>query len=110
MEEVLNLNLRSELVVLSACQTGLGREISGEGIVGLSRAFLYAGSRSVLVSLWRVEDRSTADLMVNFYQYIAQGFPFPEALSRAKQDLRTGQGGRFAHPFYWAPFILFGSD
>lgn len=110
MEEVLNLNLRSDLTVLSACQTGLGQEISGEGIVGLMRAFLYAGSRSVVVSLWRVEDRSTADLMVNFYRYIAQGLPFPEALIRAKHDLRIGQGGRFAHPFYWAPFILFGSD
>ena len=110
MEEVLNLNLRADLTVLSACQTGLGQEISGEGIIGLMRAFLYAGSRSVLVSLWRVSDRSTADLMVNFYRYIAQGLPLPEALSRAKHDLRIGQGGRFAHPFYWAPFILFGSD
>jgi CHAT domain-containing protein len=110
MEEVLNLKLRASLTVLSACQTGLGQEVSGEGVVGLMRAFLYAGSRSVLVSLWRVEDESTATLMTMLYQYVAQGLPVAKALSRAKQDLRTDRGGRFAHAFYWAPFILFGPD
>lgn len=110
MEEVLNLKLDADLTVLSACQTGLGREVSGEGVVGLMRAFLYAGSRSVLVSLWRVEDESTSVLMGKFYEYVAQGLPSAEALNRAKQDLRMDRGGRFAHPFYWAAFILFGSD
>jgi CHAT domain-containing protein len=110
MEEVLNLRLRAELTVLSACQTGLGQEISGEGIVGLMRAFLYAGSQSVLVSLWRVGDESTAVLMARFYQYVAQGLPLPEALRQAKEALRTESAGRFAHPFYWAPFVLFGAE
>lgn len=110
MEEILNLKLNADLAVLSACQTGLGKEISGEGVVGLMRAFLYAGSRSVLVSLWRVEDESTAVLMGTFYQHVAQGLPFPEALRRAKQELRTHRSGRFSHPFYWAPFVLYDSD
>jgi CHAT domain-containing protein len=110
MEEVLNLKFGADLTVLSACQTGLGQEISGEGIVGLMRAFLYAGSQSVLVSLWRVEDESTAVLMVRFYQYVAQGVPQPEALKQAKEALRTEHAGRFAHPYYWAPFVLFGSE
>lgn len=110
MEEVMALRLGADLTVLSACQTGLGQKISGEGIVGLMRAFLYAGSRSVLVSLWRVEDEATAVLMGKFYQYIAQGLPSAEALSRSKQHLREERAGRFAHPFYWAPFILFASD
>lgn len=110
MEEVLNLKLRADLTVLSACQTGLGQDVSGEGVVGLARAFLYAGSQAVVVSLWRVEDESTALLMGKFYRHISQGLRLAEALNRAKQDLRAERDGRFAHPFYWAPFVLFGSD
>jgi CHAT domain-containing protein len=110
MEEVLDLKLAADLTVLSACQTALGQEISGEGIMGLMRAFLYAGSRSVIVSLWNVEDESTATLMATLYSHVAKGLPLAEALRRAKEDLRKYRDGRFAHPFYWAPFIIFGSD
>jgi len=108
MSEVLRLPLRADMVVLSACQTALGREVSGEGVVGLSRAFLYAGSRAAVVSLWPVDDASTAVFMGRFYEHVKGGLPPARALARAKQDLRGD--GTHAHPFYWAPFVFFGGE
>jgi CHAT domain-containing protein/tetratricopeptide (TPR) repeat protein len=104
--ELGGLNLRADLVVLSACETGLGRELKGEGIVGLTRAFLHAGAASVAASLWQVADRSTADLMLAFYRHRGQSSQKSEALRLAKLELIAGK--RFAHPFYWAPFVLSG--
>jgi CHAT domain-containing protein len=105
--EIFNLELDAELVVLSACETGLGKEIHGEGIVGLTRAFLYAGASSVVVSLWKVADASTAELMVRFHEHLSRtGSSRTEALRRAQLDL-IGNGA-FAHPYYWAPFVLVG--
>jgi CHAT domain-containing protein len=108
MSEVLKLPLRADMVVLSACQTALGREVTGEGVVGLSRAFLYAGSRAAVVSLWPVDDASTAVFMGKFYEHVKGGLPPARALARAKQDLRAD--ARHAHPFHWAPFVFFGAD
>jgi CHAT domain-containing protein len=108
MSEVLKLPLRADMVVLSACQTALGREVTGEGVVGLTRAFLYAGSRAAVVSLWPVDDASTALFMGRFYEHVKAGQPPARALARAKQDLRAE--ARYAHPFYWAPFVFFGGD
>lgn len=104
--EVFNLKLNAELVVLSACETGLGKEVKGEGLVGLTHAFFYAGTPSVMVSLWKVQDRSTADLMVNFYQQLDRSQTKTEALRQAK--LKLIQNNRHAHPYYWAPFVLIG--
>lgn len=102
--EIRQLRLAAELVVLSACQTGLGREVWGEELIGLSRAFFAAGAPTVVVSLWRVADRSTATLMVEFYRGLLDGRGPMEALARAKRRLR--EAGR--HPYYWAPFIVIG--
>lgn len=109
--EVAQLKLDADLTVLSACKTGTGEYYTGEGVMGLSRAFLVAGSRSVLVSLWEVESKATERLMVAFYRYLRAGVDAPEALRRAKLDMiaeaqRTDP--KQAHPFFWAPFILFG--
>jgi len=105
--EIFNLDLSSQLVVLSACQTGMGRLIRGEGLIGLTRAFMYAGTPSVVVSLWNVADVSTATLMQYFYErMIVRGDDKSEALRRAKLSL--GRSGKFAHPFYWAPFVVVG--
>ncbi len=99
--EIYNLNLNTELVTLSACETGLGKLSKGEGVIGLSRALLYAGAGNVLVSLWAVSDSSTADLMTNFYASFTD-----EPLQIAKQSrIETTQ---FSEPYYWAPFILIG--
>ena len=104
--EVFNLRLSADLVVLSACETGLGKQVKGEGLIGLTHAFLYAGTPSVLVSLWSVQDRSTADLMVNLYQQMDRAQDKTEALRQAK--LKLIKNSRYAHPYYWAPFILIG--
>ena len=102
MHEIFNLRMRADIVVLSACNTGLGKQVSGEGLVGLTRAFLYAGANSLVVSLWQVADRSTADLMLDFYNFLKEGKDKVEALQRAKLRM-IGSGGKTSHPFYWAP-------
>lgn len=104
--EIFNLKLNADLVVLSGCETGLGKEVKGEGLVGLTHAFFYAGTPSLVVSLWKVQDRSTADLMVNLYREIGRTQIKSEALRQAK--LRLIQQGRYADPYYWASFVLTG--
>jgi CHAT domain-containing protein len=108
--EVMSMKLRARIVTLSACETGLGRLSRGEGLLGLTRAFLYAGASSVVVSLWSV-DQSTAKIMEHFYRNIAKGIPTAESLRRAKRTLiGTRENGiSFAHPFLWAPFVLVGN-
>jgi CHAT domain-containing protein len=107
VSEIFNLNLRADVVVLSACDTGTGERLSGEGLVGLSRAFFYAGSRSLVVSLWPVPDNSTSQLMQHFYGHLAADLPPVEALRQAKLNLIAD--GTFRNPRYWAPFILLGA-
>ena len=104
--EIFNLKLNADLVVLSACRTGLGKEVRGEGVIGLTRAFLYAGASSLTVSLWQVADQSTSDLMIHFYEQMNAGHGKAEALRRAK--LKMIEEKRYTHPFYWAPFVLIG--
>jgi hypothetical protein len=105
--EIYNLDLRAELVVLGACETGLGRLAGGEGVIGLTRAFLYAGATSVLVSLWPVSDESTSDLMVAFYDELLGGRPSAEALRQTKLRL-LGRHLEYAKPYYWSAFVLIG--
>jgi CHAT domain-containing protein len=107
-DEIFNLRLGAQLVMLSACETGLGKEKRGEGVIGLTRAFLYAGAPSVGVSLWSVADRSTADLMSDFYKrLLTKQSPTPPAAMRAAQQQMIA-GKRYSAPFYWAPFVLVG--
>jgi CHAT domain-containing protein len=107
VSEISELDLDCDLVVLSACQTGRGQLLSGEGIVGLSRAFLYAGARSVVVSLWNVSDISTGQLMKNFYQRLINNTGNAAALREAK--LKMVESGRETrHPYYWAAFTVVG--
>jgi len=89
MSEILEFKLNADVVVLSACKTALGKEIAGEGIVGLSRAFMLAGSKSVIVSLWSVESNSTAVMMKSFYSHLKHGRSKEEALRLAKQELKN---------------------
>lgn len=105
--EISDLSLNADLVVLSACQTGLGKIIRGEGIIGLTRAFMYAGTPSVLASLWSVSDNSTSELMTEFYKNLIPGkLDKTDALRKAQLKLMSEE--KFAHPFYWAPFIIIG--
>ncbi len=105
--DIFNLNLPAELVVLSGCETGLGKEIRGEGIVGLTRGLMYAGASRVLVSLWSVQDTSTAELMTKFYQGMLEKGLTPAAALRAAQ-LQMWQQEDTQEPYYWASFILQG--
>lgn len=106
--EIYNLNLKADLVVLSACETGLGKISTGEGVIGLSRALVYAGAKNIIVSFWKVADESTAALMVDFYKIHLenQRKSFSEVLQQAKIDLINNE--KYASPYYWAPFVLIG--
>ncbi|MBN1410529.1 MAG: CHAT domain-containing protein [Spirochaetales bacterium] len=110
MQEISNLTLKSDIVVLSACETGLGKIYNGEGMVGLNQSFLIAGSNGVAVSLWQVSDEGTKEFMKCFYTHIASGkFNYAEALIKAKRDFITDKKyAAFNHPFYWAPFVYYG--
>jgi CHAT domain-containing protein/Tfp pilus assembly protein PilF len=114
--EVFNLKLNADLVTLGACETGLGKLSRGEGLIGLTRAFMYAGTPSVVVSLWSV-DESTAELMTYFYQNLKAGMRKMEALRQAKIKLLSSRGKfateqefSFAQPYLWAPFVLIGKS
>jgi CHAT domain-containing protein len=100
------MKLDADLVTLSACSTAAGQELSGEGILGLTRAFQYAGARSVLASLWPVSDESTAELMKRFYGHLRRGRSKDAALQAAQREMLRGRGTR--HPFYWAAFQVSG--
>jgi CHAT domain-containing protein len=105
--EIADLDLAADLVVLSACETALGKEIRGEGVVGLTRSFMAAGAERVLVSLWRVEDRATAELMRRFYQaLLAEGASPAAALRQAQMALRETPA--WSAPYFWAGFVLQG--
>ncbi len=105
--EIYQLDLAARLVVLSGCQTGLGEPVAGEGLVGLSWGFLHAGAERVLVSLWKVSDESTAELMRRFYAALFVGHAsIPAALRQAQLSLRAEE--RWRSPYYWAGFTLQG--
>ena len=107
LNQIYNMKLPVELVVLSGCKTGLGKEIKGEGLVGLTRGFMYAGAPRVVVSLWDVNDAGTAELMKLFYQAMLKENARPaEALRAAQVGMMKRPG--FSSPYYWAPFILQG--
>ena len=112
--EIYNLELNADIVILSACETALGEIKKGEGVVGLSTAILYAGSRNMILSLWRVADNPTKKLMVYFYEFLlaeyddfAQMPSFANALYQAK--LQIIKDGKYAHPYFWSAFILIGN-
>ena len=107
MKDVLSVQVRARLVVLSCCHSGQG-EIKAEGVVGIARAFLGAGARSVLVSLWAIDDKATLEFMKNFYERLVQGKSASEALHQAMNCLR--ESVEFGAVKYWAPFVLIGDD
>jgi CHAT domain-containing protein len=108
MREVFNLKLNSDLVTLSACQTGLGQFIRGEGIEGLSRAFFYAGASSVLISLWAVHDQATSQFMERYYFHLRSSNSIMNALQKTKLEMINSD--ILSHPYYWAGFIITGNS
>ncbi len=111
--EIYNLKINSSLVTLSACETGLGKISRGEGVIGLSRAFFYAGAQNMIISLWQVSDLATRDLMIQFYgdllkqyDYINENTRYYKALQQAK--LQMINSDKWGHPYFWSSFILIG--
>jgi CHAT domain-containing protein/Tfp pilus assembly protein PilF len=105
--EIYALNINADLVTLSACETGLGEVNRGEGIIGLGSAFTYAGAKNLIVSVWKVSDRSTAGLMTQFYQHsIDNSQSYSAGLRQAKLEMLNSE---FSSPYYWAPFMLWGN-
>ena len=107
MTDVLSVQLRARLVVLSCCHSGRG-EIKAEGVVGIARAFMGAGARAVLVSLWAIDDEATLEFMRSFYHHLVEGRSAGESLNQAMKDLR--ESDKFSDVTYWAPFVLIGDD
>ncbi|XP_044165836.1 tetratricopeptide repeat protein 28-like [Acropora millepora] len=108
MSDVQAANLRARLVVLSCCHSGRGRILKGEGVVGIARAFLAAGARSVLVTLWAIDDEATMVFMEHFYQHLKEGKTASAAVHRSMKSLRESE--QFSEMWYWAPFQLIGDD
>lgn len=108
LQEMYNLPLLADLIVLSGCQTGRGKSLRGEGIMSVGRAFKYAGTSNIIFSLWAVDDEATGMLMTSFYKNLKSGFPKDEAFQQAKIALMSNP--KFAHPYYWSPFVLVGDD
>jgi CHAT domain-containing protein len=106
--EIMNLRMNAELVVLSACQTALGRYDKGEGLIGLTRAFFFAGASRLLVSLWPANDAGTADLMRLFYEHLRKSEAPRTALRNAQIAMLHSPVAAYHHPYFWAPFILIG--
>jgi CHAT domain-containing protein len=107
LHDVYNLHAPVDLVVLSACRTGLGKDVRGEGLIGLTRGFMYAGAASVVASLWKVDDEATAELMKRFYaNMLRQGMTPAAALRAAQNDIRRQP--RWSSPYFWAAFTIQG--
>jgi CHAT domain-containing protein len=106
--EIYNLKLPAELVVLSACQTGLGRDVKGEGLIGLTQSFMYAGAPRLIVSLWALQDKATADLMARFYQHLLGPQKLSPAAALRAAQVEMWQTKRWPSPYFWAGFVLQG--
>jgi CHAT domain-containing protein len=107
LHDIYNLNLPADLVVLSACNTALGKDVRGEGLVGIVRGFMYAGAARVVSSLWKVDDEATAELMKGFYRRMFQENMPPAAALRAAQ-VEMWKQKQWRSPYYWAAFVLQG--
>ncbi len=105
MTEVMGLKLNADMVALTACQSGLGKQVSGEGTMGMGRAFQYAGAKCALMSLWSVAEKSSVQLVESFFKHLREGKNKLEALKLARDEIRKAG---YDHPFFWAPFILVG--
>jgi CHAT domain-containing protein len=107
LQDIYNMNLAADLVVLSTCETGLGKEVDGEGLMGLTRGFMYAGASRVMASLWKVSDAGTAQLMSRFYRAMEEEGMRPTAALRAAQ-IQMWREKRWSDPYYWAAFQIQG--
>jgi CHAT domain-containing protein len=109
VEEIYGMQLDNDLLVLSACQTNIGQLLQGEGVLSVARAFKTAGVKSIITSLWSIDDQTTSYLMVKFYDNLKQGMDKATALQKAKLDFIKEHPSE-AHPFYWAALVSMGDN
>ena len=107
--EIANQNLKAQLAVLSACETGVGKYEAGEGVFSIARSFMYAGVPGIIMSLWKVNDQSTSQIMPLFYKNLSKGERKDEALRKAKLEYLNNAALEFRHPFYWSGFVALGT-
>ncbi|MBL4708873.1 MAG: CHAT domain-containing protein [Flavobacteriales bacterium] len=110
LHELYGLNLKARLAVLSACETGIGKYHKGEGVFSMGRSFAYAGCQSLILSLWKVDDLKTAEIMTGFYSELKKGSPLDQALVKSKKDYLKNADHLTAHPYHWAAFISWGAN
>jgi CHAT domain-containing protein len=106
--EVYGIPLRAKMIVLSSCNTGSGTLSSGEGILSLARGFLYSGSQSVVMSLWKIEDRSGTDIIKMFYDNLEKGMSKSKALKKARYEYLKNTSQLRSHPYFWSTLVVFG--
>jgi CHAT domain-containing protein/tetratricopeptide (TPR) repeat protein len=107
--EIYNLSLRAELAVLTACETGVGKESSSEGVLSIAHGFAYAGCPSLVMSLWEIDEKTSAEIIESFYKYLAEGEEKNDALRKAKLDYLETASPELRHPYYWSGIVLFGN-
>lgn len=108
--ELFNMDLNAGLAVLSACNTGSGKLLKGEGIMNLARGFIYAGVPGIVMTMWSVEDQASSDIVNKFYKYLKDGMSKDEALRQAKLDFLAQGDPLKSHPFYWAAYVNIGDN
>ena len=108
--EIQNLNIMSELVVLSSCNTGGGKLISGEGVMSIGRNFFLGGSRSVIMTLWTIPDKSSSEVIKLFYSYLSQNYPIDESLQLSKIDFLQKANSQTSNPYYWSAYAVTGDN
>ncbi len=110
VKDIYTLKLVADLVTISACESNKGELLRSEGILSILRAFIFSGAKSVVSSIWKVDDKQTSELMILFYQNLKKGIPKNLALSFAKNEYRKKHiNDGYAHPFYWSGFVLNGN-
>ncbi len=110
MADIMLFQVHSDLIVLSACETGIGKMVKGEGVMSIGRSFAYSGAPNVIMSLWKVPDQSTKDLMAVFYSYVQDGYTFETALRQAKLDYLNDSDKLTSHPYFWSSMVFLGTD
>jgi CHAT domain-containing protein len=108
--EVYGVPLKAKMVILSSCNTGTGIQHSGEGILSLARGFVYAGSQSVIMSMWEIEDRSGTEIVKSFYRYLKRGATKSNALRKARIDYRKNADMLRSHPYFWSSLVIYGNN
>jgi CHAT domain-containing protein len=108
--EILNLDLNADLVLLSTCESGTGKLYKGEGLLSIGRSFRYAGARSMVMTMWKINDQSASDIIVKFCRYLHRGRTSDVALRKAKLDYIKNADPKFNHPYYWAAFVFIGNE